>query len=78
MAAIDSYMLRLSDILAGNRPGINELEQTLSPDSIMVAEGFRAFREKPTHLISLLGRFCRNLSLLLGAKPRFARSTTSA
>ncbi|NLK89676.1 MAG: ATP-dependent DNA helicase, partial [Clostridiaceae bacterium] len=57
LAAIDSYMLRLSDILAGNRPGINELEQTLSPDSIMVAESFRAFREKPTHLISLLGRF---------------------
>jgi DNA excision repair protein ERCC-2 len=69
LTAIDSYMLRLSDILAGNRPGINELEQTLSPDSIMVAEGFRAFREKPTHLISLLGRFAAICRYFLEQNP---------
>ncbi len=56
LGAILGYMDRLSENLGSELPGLDNMEKDFTPDKIMIADKFRAARDLPKTLLSLLGR----------------------
>ena len=69
LEAIDAYMTRLYDVLTGSEPGLDVLEGGIAKASVMCADRFRAMRELPATLLSLLARFSALCRFVLDQNP---------
>ncbi len=57
LGRLKAYMDQLNQSLAGENPGFDQLEKGIGTGHVLVAENYRAMRELPASLLSLLGRF---------------------
>ena len=57
LGILQGYAARLTQELAGSEPGFDLVEKAANKNSVLIADKFRAMRELPTTLISMLGRF---------------------
>jgi len=57
LGQLKAYLTRLADNLSSNEPAFDLVEKNITRSSVMIAENFRATRELPAILLSLLGRF---------------------
>lgn len=57
LGLLQAYMARLAQDLAGDEPALDLVEKGVARGGVMIADKFRAARELPASLLSLLGRF---------------------
>jgi len=57
LGLLQAYMARLAQELSGSDAAFDQVEKGIAKSSVMIAEHFRATRELPSALLTLLGRF---------------------
>lgn len=57
LALLKAYLARLAENMTSSGPALDQVEKNITRGSVMIADRFRACRELPSGLLSLLGRF---------------------